>query len=40
MTNIPKLKKIESVKTYHGLQHKDEYSYVDQADNILDMCDL
>ncbi len=37
MTNIPKLKKIESVKTYHDLQHKDEYSYVDQADNIIEV---
>ena len=37
MTNIPKLKKIESVKTYHGLEHKDEYSYVDQAANILEV---
>lgn len=38
MTNIPpKLKKIESVKTYHGLEHKDEYSYVDQAHNILEV---
>ena len=38
MSNIPKLKKIENVKTYHGdILHKDEYAYVDQPDNILEV---
>ena len=38
MSNIPKLKKIENVKTYHGdIIHKDEYAYVDQPDNILEV---
>ena len=34
--NIPKLKKIESVKKYHGIELKDEYSWVDQT-NILEV---
>ncbi len=34
--NIPKLKKIESVKNYHGIELKDEYSWVDQP-NILEV---
>ena len=34
--NIPKLKKIENVKKYHGIELKDEYSWVDQA-NILEV---
>ena len=34
--NIPKLKKIESVKNYHGSELKDEYSWVDQT-NILEV---
>ena len=34
--NIPKLKKIESVKNYHGIELKDEYSWVDQT-NILEV---
>ena len=38
MNNITKLKKIENVKTYHGdIIHKDEYAYVDQPDNILEV---
>ena len=38
MNNIAKLKKIENVKTYHGsIVHKDEYGYVDQPDNILEV---
>ncbi len=38
MNNIAKLKKIENVKTYHGsIVHKDEYAYVDQPDNILEV---
>jgi len=34
--NIPKLKKLESVKKYHDIILKDEYSWVDQA-NILEV---
>ena len=35
--NIPKLKKIESVKKYHkNIELKDEYSWVDQP-NILEV---
>ena len=34
--NIPKLKKLESVKKYHDIDLKDEYSWVDQA-NILEV---
>ena len=30
--NIPKLKKIESKKKYHGMTINDEYSWVDQPD--------
>ena len=38
MGNISKLKKIENVKTYHGdIVHKDEYAYVDQPHNILEV---
>ncbi len=34
--SIPKLKKIENVKKYHGIELMDEYSWVDQS-NILDV---
>ena len=34
--NIPKLKKIENAKRYHGIELKDEYSWVDQP-NILEV---
>ncbi|MDA9090403.1 hypothetical protein N9J82_02000 [Pelagibacteraceae bacterium] len=34
--NIPKLKKIESIKKYHNIALKDDYSWVDQ-ENILDV---
>jgi len=34
--NIPKLKKLESVKKYHNIDLKDEYSWVDQL-NILEV---
>ncbi len=34
--NIPKLKKLESKKKYHGIELKDEYSWVDQS-NILEV---
>ena len=34
--NIPKLKKIESIKKYHDIELKDNYSWVDQT-NILEV---
>ena len=34
--NIPKLKKLESVKKYHDIDLIDEYSWVDQP-NILEV---
>ncbi len=34
--NIPKLKKLQSVKKYHDIELKDEYSWVDQS-NILEV---
>ena len=34
--NIPKLKQLESVKKYHDIELKDEYSWVDQP-NILEV---
>ena len=34
--NIPKLKQLESKKNYHGIDLKDEYSWVDQP-NILEV---
>jgi len=34
--NIPKLKQLESIKKHHGLELKDEYSWVDQS-NILEV---
>jgi len=34
--NIPKLKKLENAKRYHGIELKDEYSWVDQP-NILEV---
>ena len=34
--NIPKLNKIESVKKYHNIELKDDYSWVDQK-NILEV---
>ena len=34
--SIPKLKKIQNVKKYHGIELIDEYSWVDQS-NILDV---
>ena len=33
---IPKLKKIESVKKYHGISLEDDYAWVDQH-NILEV---
>ena len=33
---IPKLKKIESVKKYHGIALEDHYAWVDQP-NILEV---
>jgi oligopeptidase B len=34
--NIPKLKKLKSIKKYHNIEIKDDYSWVDQ-ENILDV---
>ena len=34
--NIPKLKKLQSIKKYHDIELKDEYSWVDQS-NILEV---
>jgi oligopeptidase B len=34
--NIPKLKKLKSIKKYHGIELKDDYSWVDQS-NILEV---
>ena len=34
--NIPKLKKLESLKKHHNIELKDDYSWVDQA-NILEV---
>jgi len=34
--NIPKLKKLESIKNYHDIELKDDYSWVDQP-NILEV---
>ena len=34
--NIPKLKKLESIKKYHNIELKDNYSWVDQP-NILEV---
>ena len=33
---IPKLKKVENIKNYHGINLNDEYSWVDQS-NILEV---
>jgi oligopeptidase B len=35
--NIPKLKKEKTVKNYHGYEIIDNYAYVDQPDNILEV---
>jgi oligopeptidase B len=35
--NIPKLRKEKTVKKYHGYELIDNYAYVDQADNILEV---
>ena len=35
--NIPKLRKEKNVKTYHGQQLVDEYAYVDQPHNIIEV---
>ena len=29
--NIPKLKKLKSIKKYHNIEIKDDYSWVDQG---------
>jgi len=35
--NIPKLRKERTVKTYHGHELTDDYAYVDQPHNIIDV---
>ena len=35
--NIPKLRKEKTVKKYHEYELSDDYAYVDQPDNILDV---
>ena len=35
--NIPKLRKERTVKTYHGQELIDEYAYVDQPHNIIEV---
>jgi len=35
--NIPKLRKEKNVKTYHGYKLEDDYAYVDQPNNILEV---
>ena len=35
--NIPKLRKEKATKTYHGYELADEYAYVDQPHNIIEV---
>ena len=35
--NIPKLRKEKTTKTYHGYEVKDDYAYVDQEHNIIEV---
>jgi len=35
--NIPKLRKEKTTKTYHGNELEDQYAYVDQANNIIEV---
>ena len=35
--NIPKLRKERTVKTYHGYELSDDYAYVDQPQNIIEV---
>ena len=35
--NIPKLKKEKTVKNYHGYELVDDYAYVDQPHNIIEV---
>ena len=35
--NIPKLRKEKTTKTYHGYNLEDDYAYVDQPDNIIEV---
>ena len=37
LMNIPKLRKEKTVKKYHEYELSDDYAYVDQPDNILDV---
>jgi len=35
--NIPKLRKEKTTKMYHGYELEDQYAYVDQAENIIEV---
>ena len=35
--NIPKLRKEKTIKTYHGYELIDDYAYVDQPNNIIEV---
>ena len=35
--NIPKLRKEKTVKKYHGYELSDDYAYVDQPHNIIEV---
>ena len=35
--NIPKLRKERTVKKYHGYELVDDYAYVDQTQNIIEV---
>ena len=35
--NIPKLRKEKTIKRYHGCDLTDEYAYVDQPHNIIEV---
>ena len=35
--NIPKLRKEKTIKRYHGYDLTDEYAYVDQPHNIIEV---
>ena len=35
--NIPKLRKEKTIKSYHGHELEDDYAYVDQTHNIIDV---
>ena len=35
--NIPKLRKEKTIKTHHGYEFVDDYAYVDQPHNIIEV---